>query len=205
MSEQVLTFPASLLSGWHLDFINGQGVLSKPLRVYQLFMQILNSDELAYVDRGPAEINPHLKQLIPYVVFAKGDKFFVYQRTKKGGESRLHDLYSIGVGGHINPCDGETINNRTYWRGLAREMAEEVSIVDVEGVSRCVNGLIYDPSNDVGKVHFGVVHFFPLSGAATLESNDPALSKGQWVDRQWLSENYLKFENWSKLVISNLL
>jgi len=41
----------------------------------------------------------------------------------KGGEARLHNLYSIGVGGHINPVDaGDDI----LVRAMLREFNEEL-------------------------------------------------------------------------------
>ena len=33
--------------------------------------------------------------------------WFLMRRTRAGGDARLHDLWSIGVGGHLNPGDGD--------------------------------------------------------------------------------------------------
>jgi len=36
-------------------------------------------------------------------------RYPLMRRTQGGGEARLHDRYTLGVGGHINPEDvGET-------------------------------------------------------------------------------------------------
>ena len=62
-----------------------------------------------FVERRHAETDSSLKQLIPYCVLLRGDEIFLMRRKPKGGESRLFNLHSIGVGGHINPVDGTVI------------------------------------------------------------------------------------------------
>src|SRR4051794_41901099 len=52
------------------------------------------------------EQDPTWKQVIPYPVLRDGDRWFLMRRTRSGGDARLHDRYSIGVGGHVNPEDG---------------------------------------------------------------------------------------------------
>ena len=63
-----------------------------------------------FVERDYAERTPALKQVIPYtIVFRRDDQgipqIFRLVRTKAGGEARLHNKLSIGVGGHIEPVD----------------------------------------------------------------------------------------------------
>ena len=113
MTEQILVVPRSKLfagrpvpHGFGKDDLEG---LVK--RIYE---------NGYFIDRPEAENNPNLKQIIPYLlVSAKAtaesreglvvsganlnDKIFVLHRQTKQTEKRLHDKYSIGVGGHINP------------------------------------------------------------------------------------------------------
>ena len=56
--------------------------------------------------RPAAERDRTLKQIIPYLVLRDGDRIFLMKRTRAGGDARLHDHYTIGVGGHLNPGDG---------------------------------------------------------------------------------------------------
>ena len=71
--------------------------------------------------RAPAmEHDRTYKQVIPYLVLRDGERWFLMRRTRAGGDARLHDLWSIGVGGHLNPGDGDVAG------GLRREWAEEV-------------------------------------------------------------------------------
>ena len=59
--------------------------------------------------RAEAETDPSWKQLIPYLVLRDGERIFLMRRTKAGGDERLHDRYTIGVGGHVNPEDGDVV------------------------------------------------------------------------------------------------
>src|SRR5437016_3151552 len=73
-----------------------------------------------------------------------------------GQETRLHGLYSVGIGGHISEEDhGLFSKDRGYQEGMRRELNEEVAIH--EGNEATV-AVINDDSTEVGCVHFGVVH-----------------------------------------------
>ena len=41
------------------------------------------------------------------------DKILRYRRGKGGGETRLHGLYSVGVGGHISEEDNGLFSKRS--------------------------------------------------------------------------------------------
>ena len=67
------------------------------------------------------ERDPSFKQVIPYLVLRDGERYFLMRRTAAGGDARLHDRYSIGVGGHLNPGDGGLLGGlRREWHGGAR-------------------------------------------------------------------------------------
>lgn len=67
-----------------------------------------------------------------------------------GGEARLHDKGSIGIGGHINPVDRQSGHDdvSTYLAGVEREIREEL-VID-GGCTQRVLGVINDDSNEVG-------------------------------------------------------
>ena len=111
--------------------------------------------------RRDVEDDPGFKQIIPYVIFRSGDAVFTYRRGKQQGESRLHSLRSLGVGGHVaeEDADGQSTLD-AYELALRRELDEEVAIGS-EGVLSRV-GLINDDGNPVGAVHLGVVHVYDL-------------------------------------------
>ena len=106
--------------------------------------------------RGDAEEDPTHKQVIPYLVLRDGERWFLMRRTRAGGDARLHDLWSIGVGGHLNPGDGDVEG------GLRREWAEEL-VADFEPEYAPV-GLLNDDTTPVGAVHVGFVYVADAGG-----------------------------------------
>lgn len=55
--------------------------------------------------RMDMEDDPSYRQIIPYISFMQNDKMFVYERSPKGNEERLHDAWSCGIGGHVDLVD----------------------------------------------------------------------------------------------------
>jgi predicted NUDIX family phosphoesterase len=104
-----------------------------------------------FAPRPEVEEDPSLKQVIPYGVLWRPGRIFLFRRSRKGGDSRLHDLRSVGVGGHVNPPDREDV----VLRALAREIGEEVALP--EGWTPRIAGFLNDDSTPVGSVHVGVV------------------------------------------------
>lgn len=198
-NEKVLVFKAELLD----KLGKFQGVLENP-KAKEYLNEILYYDNLLYIDRPAAEVDPNFKQLIPYCILRYAGKIFCYQRTKKGNENRLHDLYSLGVGGHINPEDGDSNGGNTlYYSAMQRELKEELG--SLPAYDNKIVGLLYDDSNEVGQVHFGVVHRLTFDYVPVIKSTDAALTNGSFRDLIWVIANRDKFENWSKLVIERLL
>ena len=66
-----------------------------------------------YRRRGDAEDDPSWKQVIPYLALRDGDDIFLMRRSRAGSDVRLHDRYTIGIGGHVNPEDGGVCGRAT--------------------------------------------------------------------------------------------
>lgn len=202
MTEKVLVFPAQLIDG--IDF--GDGLFGGDRKdVLDLFGKIIASEKMEYIDREIAEKSPEFKQFIPYTVITQSGQIFSYERTSKGGESRLHNKHSIGVGGHINPKDGEGIS--AYWRAFWRELDEEVEVFSGESVvlDAPIVGLLYDNSTDVGRVHFGVIHLLEVTEELGTNILDEGLTNGRFISKDEALENIDQYEKWSQLVLENLL
>ncbi len=195
--ERVLCFSADLLD----TFGRFQGVLQDKEEINRFRDTVLADKNLFYVDRDKAENDPTIKQLIPYSILRRNEHVFRYLRAPKGAEARLHGLWSIGVGGHINPVDGDP-GYEAYARAFARELAEEVGINKRANLDKVV-GLINDDSNDVGKVHFGIVH--EIEVGFELQFEDDALSNGSFQHPETHKLQVEKYENWSKLIIEHIL
>ena len=166
---------------------------------------ILSSDQLSFRPRSKMETDPSFKQLIPYVLLQWTDPngvvhLFTYTRGGGGGEARLHAKRSVGIGGHISREDAGD-GSHPYATGMQRELAEEVQLDSDYQEFR--DGLIYDPSNDVGKVHLGVVHRFVLQ-RPHVKSNEADLCEGGFVSVDELLEDFERLETWSQLAIRAL-
>ena len=167
---------------------------------------ILASDELSFKPRGAMETDPSFKQLIPYVLLEWTDpdddevKLFTYTRGGGGGEARLHAKRSVGIGGHISREDAEG-DGDPYSTGMHRELDEEMQL-DSKYTERKM-GLIYDPSNDVGRVHLGVVHRFVLE-SPNVKSNEADLAEGGFVSIKNLKTEIDRLETWSQLALQTL-
>ena len=151
------------------------------------------------------ETDPSYKQLIPYVLLqwtaeSGAVKLFTYTRGGGSGEARLHAKRSVGIGGHISREDAAG-GGDPYTTGMHRELAEEVQLESNYSESRV--GLIYDPSNEVGQVHLGVVHRFILEHPA-VKSNESDLAEGGFVDVTDLRDDMDRLETWSQLAIKAL-
>ncbi|MFN2483968.1 MAG: hypothetical protein ABR509_03410 [Candidatus Limnocylindria bacterium] len=147
-----------------------------------------------FVDRSVAEVDPSQKQLIPYVVVRDGERVFVMQRTRAGGDERLHDRVTIGVGGHLNEVDGA---DDPLDAGLRREWVEEL-VTGWTPEFRLV-GLLNDDSNAVGAVHLGVVFEVDAAGRAVTVRERDKLS-GSFLPWAELRSMRDRLETWSVFV-----
>ena len=162
-----------------------------------LVKSLLENPQLFFMQRDLAENDPNYKQLIPYVVFQSPKGFFSYQRGKASSETRLRMLRSLGVGGHIEKEDGD-IGQNSYMKGLWRELKEEVGIDPSNNIK--LLGFINDDSNEVGKVHLGIVHLYQLE-TSDLESKELNLTDCKFSSISKIIEEEESFETWSRLLI----
>jgi len=152
-----------------------------------------------FLPRSQAERDESWKQVIPYPVLRDGDRWFLMRRTRSGGDARLHDRYSIGVGGHVNPEDGG--GDGDLAPALRREWLEELHVEFVP-TFRFV-GLLNDDSTAVGRVHVGVVFEADAAGRPVAIRETEKLS-GRFVDAAGVESVADELETWSRLVFEFL-
>lgn len=164
-----------------------------------LLMTLLVDNE--YQPRDLMEKDPSFKQIIPYGIITTADnKVFCYPRG--GSEERLHENYSVGVGGHIDKEDSSEGN--PILRCLKRELQEELTLGTDPRIHYA--GFINDDSNEVGQVHLGVVFLIAIPSSDTVETKDET-SGGKFVDMLELlrlSEDN-KLETWSDICLRKVL
>ncbi|PHS09988.1 MAG: phosphoesterase [Blastopirellula sp.] len=169
--------------------------------------ELLKPENVSYRPRPDMEDDPSFKQLIPYVIFeytdAAGNKsIFQYTRGKGQGEARLHSKRSIGIGGHISSEDaGDHLTGNPYEEGMQRELAEEV-VIDTAYDLKCV-GMLNDDSNDVGKVHLGIVHICKVE-EPKVTANETEIADAGFQPVEKLLEEIEQFETWSSICLKAL-
>jgi len=155
-----------------------------------------------FTPRAPAETNPSLKQIIPYVLLVHGDSVFHYVRGKKSAEQRLVAKGSVGIGGHMNDGDEGlfSLDHDAYVAAVQREVAEEM-FIETDYANYTV-ALLNDDSNDVGKVHLGVVHIFRLATPGA-RKREAVITEAGFVPIAELQARRENLETWSQLCVDN--
>lgn len=193
--EQILVVKRDIIFDKEKNAFNG--FITKNDPKFSEIVETLPSFEVKR--RGDMEEDPSYKQLISYAIVTSGNETLVYKRLTGGGETRLHGLLSIGVGGHMNDIeDVEDIKEKMFINA-SRELQEEVGIKESELKSFEVIGLINDDENEVGKVHIGLVFKVEVDKTHIFTNEEDTL------ELIWTKDNELKaqspFESWSELII----
>jgi predicted NUDIX family phosphoesterase len=146
--------------------------------------------EGGYRDRQEVESDPSWKQVIPYLVLRDRGRLFLMRRTRAGSDARLHERYSVGIGGHVNPEDGGIEG------GLVREWREEID-AGFTPVFRPI-GLLNDDTDPVGQVHVGIVYVAEAAGRDVAIRETDKL-EGAFVAPMDVLRVYDRLETWSAL------
>lgn len=181
--EAVLVVPREALMGtpgW-------RGVLSMGAEPYLAVIE----REGRFAPRSAMESDPRFKQVIPYLVLRDRGRYFLMRRTRAGVDARLHERFSIGVGGHLNPGDADLAG------GLSREWTEELDAGFVPEFR--LLGLLNDDETDVGRVHVGVVFLAEADGRPVAVRETEKL-EGRFVPPTELLAVHDRMETWSQLV-----
>lgn len=160
--------------------------------------------------RDELKKDPNWRQGVTYVqLWNEIDQILVYQRTKMGGEGRLHGNLSIGFGGHVNEIDVTskemwdrffTENPDATWpqpvdltravmamsMSAIRELREELGIdIGYENLRRnfddVLDAPILDNDSEVGRIHVGSAAYVKVDSASEFNPSPDCSIKG-WVD-----------------------
>jgi predicted NUDIX family phosphoesterase len=192
IAEQVLVVPTHLVFSTLRSPFNG----FQPGGVEELFSSVIRHGFFA--PRDPAEEDPGLKQIIPYGMLVWRGQVFLMKRSRTGGEARLHERFSLGVGGHVNPVDSPDGNlEKAIRAAFQRELEEELS-VETSYRSEAL-GLLNDDSNPVGRVHLGLVYRLDLAVPEVRVKEKHAL-EGSFVPVDSLASYRERMETWSQIL-----
>jgi predicted NUDIX family phosphoesterase len=190
-AEKVLTFPSDILveTGYF------QGIsydIDKYLKAI--------SNCYSYTDRSAAEGNPKIKQIVPYSIILYQGNLIRYKRGSHSGEPRLRGNLSIGLGGHIIMEDG-TVFPDLCVAAMLRELNEEL-VIDSSFRHKKV-ALLNDDSNEVGKVHFGIINIVEVDSPRVFKKEKGILELG-FTSVAQLKQDVSKYERWSMICIEEI-
>jgi predicted NUDIX family phosphoesterase len=192
-NEKVLVINRNNLpSGWLKDKIS----LPVPVSAIDMLSQFIK-----WHPRSSAETDETMKQIIPYIVLRNSvdNSLAIYRRA--GTEKRLHGLFSIGIGGHINPVDFSRVEklSHTVLSAAKRELSEELYI-QTENIKLDFKGINNEELTKVGRVHTGFVFELKTEHKPSPQSE---LKDMHWVNTDAL-KNY-KMELWSEMALQLFL
>ncbi len=188
--EMVLVVPAAELR----PYLTEKGLL----RGHEREIYSLVETGHRFLPRAEAERDPAYKQIIAYITLCRGDEVFCTRRLNKGGETRLHGLLSLGLGGHINALDDDSPG--IFARGLRRELEEEAFLTPAGELTPL--GVINDDTNEVGRVHLGFSFTLEVSDASVRETEK---LEGLWLRRAELPSLAPQMETWSQIIAAALV
>src|SRR3989339_251075 len=200
--EKVMVVARNDLFGdgvWH-------GIKTENLRKY---IKLINSKH-KFLLRAQVEEDAKWQQIIPYLIFENGGCFFLMKRKTNHTDRRLSNMYSLGIGGHINEEDiiksTKSIQGEAQIMSWAkREFKEEIDYKDK--YSTGFVGLINDDSNDVGLVHLGLVIRIRGKSNKSKEMRHEGSITGilpDWLIAKYIDDGAIKIthldKNWKKQI-----
>lgn len=175
-----------------LSMIRPEGIMKVSLR------RVLKKIEKYgfYKGRDYVENDPNLKQPIPYLLLQKKNYIFTYKRMPGGGEKRLHNLISIGVGGHMRKMSDDVEEN--LYKNLYRELEEEMSIETPYKMKFL--GILNEDFTPVCQVHLGLVFSIIPEDINKVNVKEKRELEGRWMEENQIDKLYEDMEVWSKIL-----
>jgi predicted NUDIX family phosphoesterase len=209
MDELVFAFPTEEL--WKLITYKKKGLIRGNNEVLKKIVQ-----NGLFLRRSELEEDDSFKQVIPYAIISnkepeprawrdklrgvrQSQSFYLFRRTSGQTEKRLHNKFSLGVGGHMNPTDSMESKEQYLIDELKRELYEEVKLLngclieDIEFI-----GFINDDTISVGSVHIGLLYNIHVSNKEVY-INETDKMTADWIDKPNLAEFYDEMETWAKI------
>jgi len=164
---------------------------------------------MSFQRRGDCETDETKRQIIPYIIVLdedEGNKLTVltYKRGRQGNEERLHDLYTFGVGGHINTGDVVFNGSDTVMNAVFREIEEEIGLnsEDFSFISHI--GWVALDSTPVDKVHLGKIYIAVIEKGSIpkIKPEAGAFEETKFMGLEELGA--LNLEGWSRAILPEI-
>ena len=194
MEELVFAFPTDEL--WKLLTYKEQGLIHGNSAALKILVQ-----KGLFRKRKEVEEDLQFKQLIPYGVISSNHSFYLFKRSSGQTEKRLQNLFSLGVGGHMNPGNSTEPEEHYFIDELKRELFEELRLLndcrieDIEFI-----GFINDDTIPVGRFHIGLLYNIRVSNKEVFVNETDKMT-AEWIGKPNLADFYEGMETWSKIVV----
>jgi predicted NUDIX family phosphoesterase len=202
MEELVFAIPTD--GFWKLLTYKKKGIIKGNSEVLRRIVQ-----NGLFLRRSELEEDPSFKQIIPYAIISnkeperggvrQNQSFYLFRRTSGQKENRLHNKFSLGVGGHMNPSGSMESIEQYLIDELKRELYEEVKLLNgcfIEGIEFI--GFINDDTIPVGRVHIGLLYNIHVSNKEVYVKETDKMT-ADWIDKTNLAEFYKGMESWTKI------
>lgn len=169
----------------------------------------LNLADLMLGQRAMLENDEDFRQVLPISIFTHNGKVWAYERTSKGGESRLHNKIAVAVGGHwdmddIITKDGIIDLEESLQKAMERELLEEVKLSSAVVKSTRLKKMICADDTEVDRVHMAMIYMHELDGEG-VESAEDQLKTVGFVSPQELLDGDYNIEVWARIVCEILV
>ena len=149
-----------------------------------------------------AETDTEYRQIIPYTILRAKDedgeaKYYVTKRI--GGDNRLLDMYSLGIGGHLE--------DDNIYECLYRELKEETGLSSQDIWWKDFCGYIKMNKTEVDAVHIGLIFVLTVKNPAKVVVKEPESLEGQWMNYDEIIKlrSNKSMETWAEVVIDKVL
>ncbi|MGB1200728.1 MAG: NUDIX domain-containing protein [Cognaticolwellia aestuarii] len=159
--------------------------------------------------RAMLENDDDFRQVLPISIFTHNGKVWAYERTSKGGESRLHNKIAVAVGGHwdmddILTKDGVIDLEASLQKAMDRELTEEVKLSSNIVKSTTLKKMICADDTEVDRVHMAMIYMHELDGEG-IESAEDQLKTVGFVSPKELLEGGYNIEVWARIICQILM
>jgi len=202
IEELVFAFPTDEL--WKLLTYKKKGLIKGNSEVLKKIAQ-----NGLFLRRSELEEDPSFKQIISYAIISnkepercgvrQSQSYYLFRRTSEQTEKRLHNKFSLGVGGHMNPDDSMESKEQYLINELKRELFEEVRLLngcfieDIEFI-----GFINDDTIAVGNVHIGLLYNIHVSNKEVYVNETDKMT-ADWIAKPNLAAFYEGMETWTQI------
>lgn len=160
--------------------------------------------DLMLGQRAVLENDEDFRQVLPISVFTHKGAVWAYERTSKGGETRLHNKVAVAVGGHwdfadIVVSDSVIDLGASLRKAIDRELTEEVRLnANILNSYRLPRAICAD-DNEVDRVHIGMVWVHELDSESLFSAEDALQTIGFVKIEDLLTDAY-NTETWAQII-----